>query len=82
MFLFIQTFTHIFVFMYNYYVINILPTMDFTHSQTMPKPLKIDILILFHNFCFIKLLTFYNKSFSLIKVVSKHPKHPIIYKAK
>jgi hypothetical protein len=34
---FAQIFTHIFVFMYNYYVINIFPTMDFTHSQIMPK---------------------------------------------
>jgi hypothetical protein len=47
---FAQIFAHICVFMCNYYVINILPTMDFTHSQTIPKPLKINISILFHNF--------------------------------
>jgi hypothetical protein len=42
-------FTYLF-FPYNYYVITILPTMDSTHSQTMSKPLKINILIILHKF--------------------------------
>ncbi len=54
------------------------PTINFTHSQTMPKLLKIKFSI---SFTSLSHETFhsYNKFFSSHEVVSKSPKHPLIY---
>jgi hypothetical protein len=69
MFLFAQISIHLSIFMYNYYAITIFPTMDFTHSQTMSKPSKINLLIPFtslfnENFHSLQLIVFTKWRFS------------------
>jgi hypothetical protein len=55
--------------------------MDSTHSQTMSKPLKINLLIPFISVLY-KTFQFYNKLFSSSESVSKGPKHSLKYQTK
>jgi hypothetical protein len=53
--------------------------MDSTHSQTMSKPLKINLSIPFHKDILFLKNQFHNELFSSNESVSKGPKHSLIY---
>jgi hypothetical protein len=92
LFYYIAMRTYVFVFhkylltylfsMYKSYAITILPTMDFTYSQTMPKILKINLSIIFHK-CTLWNFQLFTTSYSLqMKVFPKAPNAHLYIKQK